>query len=174
MASVSASMARAKQDRANSQQMKDENMCQMMRDELKKKEALREAHAHAQDIAKKHAREAEGEQRVQKELERLHIRDHAAEIVERRRAIALEKGREAQRQLVKSRNPNWWPQELRVAPQWRPPDARTVAASADRLSEIKAMLAAGQKLDAADESDAAAIMELHEMWAANAAQAQQN
>ena len=166
-ASISASMLLAKQKRIALRPARSENHESEMESELVRHKALHEAHVHAREIRAKH----ENEQYVSRELEKLHIRHHSAAIVDRRRAAAIEAGRAAQKNFAQSRAPDWWPRELQVAPRRRPPSPRTVAASESRLTDIKAKLAARQRLTAVDESDAAAIMELRQRWAETAAAA---
>jgi hypothetical protein len=133
-------------------------------DELHRREAVLATHAHAREIHAKHQRE----QMALRELEKLHIRYYADNIVMRRREAALEAGRAAQRALAQSRLPDYWPRDLKVSPRrGRPPSGRTVAASERRLNVVKAKLEAGVKLSVEEESDAAAILELRQRWNSN-------
>ena len=86
-------------------------------------------------------------------------------------AAEREERRQKAEQAAEARAPNWWPKELKIAPpRRRPPDARTVAAAEARLFSIKEKLEGGGELTDVEMSDAAAILELREIWAETAQQ----
>ena len=87
----------------------------------------------------------------------------------RQREAAHEAERAARRQQAEAaaerRAPNWWPRQPKVSAVRRPPEPRMVAAAEARLLDIKMKLEGGEDLSPDELSDAAAILELRQLWA---------
>ena len=95
----------------------------------------------------------------------------------RQREMAFEAqsaaAREKAAKEAQSRSPHWWPRELKLAPpRRRLPSPNTVVAADRRLFEIKGKSDQGEPLTDLEKRDAAAILELRDIWEARAKDAQ--